>query len=460
MKTIDVRKGPIGPTLVRLSLPILAGQAFNLLYNLVDTYFVALIDPSDPWLVGATGIVFPLFFIFMALSFGISGGVSSLVARAIGAGRAQDLDKTAESGFFLAIVASAAVLALVYPFADPLLRLFGGNGQLLEYGREYLLWLLPTLPFMLLSAVFIGILQGEGRTKHMMVSMVIGTVMNLILDPLLIFTAGMGIAGAALATAIANAIGFLYLLAVFIRTQSQVRIHWKLSSISARSAGEILRVGLPQSVMSFLNSIAFIFYNRTMMDINPFIMSAFTLYSRMEQMAIMPVWALSSGLAAISGQAAGAKEIERMRASSRTGSAIGLSVSGTLLLAFVLASPWLFRVFQSNSEVLSLAGRIAPWMAASTFLAIPVFMVNTVMSSSGFAGRSLALTAIRIYALNVPACMLGAYVIGKGLVPSLAGLFLSSLAALAITLAAQERFFSGLKSGRISIRGSTGQAEA
>uniref|UniRef100_A0A7C3EIX7 MATE family efflux transporter n=1 Tax=Gracilinema caldarium TaxID=215591 RepID=A0A7C3EIX7_9SPIR len=78
MNTINLRSGPISPLLIRLGLPVLAGQAFNLLYNIVDTWFIAQINPSDPYFVGATGLVFPLFFIFLSASFGISSGVSSL----------------------------------------------------------------------------------------------------------------------------------------------------------------------------------------------------------------------------------------------------------------------------------------------------------------------------------------------------------------------------------------------
>jgi putative MATE family efflux protein len=218
-KTIS--NGPIGPTLVRLSVPVLAGQTFNLLYNIVDTWFIARIDASDPWLVGATGLVFPVFFLFLALSFGISGGVSSLVARAIGAGRSHELDRTVESGFFLALAASVATLAAIYPLASPLLRLFGGAERILEYGLKYLLWLLPVVPFMFLSAVFIGILQGEGRAKHIMMGMMLGTITNIALDPALIFGANMGIAGAGLATAAGNAVTFAYLLVVFLHEDSQ-----------------------------------------------------------------------------------------------------------------------------------------------------------------------------------------------------------------------------------------------
>jgi putative MATE family efflux protein len=452
MKRIDVRSGPIGPTLVSLSLPVLAGQAFNLLYNIVDTYFIALIDRSDPWLVGSTGLVFPLFFIFLATSFGITGGVSSLVARAIGAGRRSDLDKTAESGMFLALIASAIILGCMYLLAPPLLRLFGGSGKVFEYGLEYLYWLLPTVPFMLLSAVFTGILQGEGRTKHMMLSMMIGTVANIILDPILIFPAGMGIAGAGLATAIANAVGFGYLLVVFIARPSMVEIRWKPSSVSFPVVGEILRVGLPQSVMNFLSSLSFIFYNRMMIGINPLMLTAFTLYSRLEQIALIPIWSLSSALAAISGQAAGAGDLGRMRSSSRIASLMGLGVSGCLFVAYALASRPLFSLFQSDPEVLSLTSTILPWMALSSFVSVPVFMISTIMSSAGFADRSLLLTLARIYALNLPACALGAYVLGGGITTVMASIAASAAMALALALLVQRGFFSGLEAGRSTIR--------
>lgn len=452
MRQIDIKNGAIAPTLAMLSLPVLAGQLGNLLYNLVDTFFIALIDRSDPWLVGSTGLVWPLFFMVMAVSFGISGGVSSLVARAIGAGRSADLDRTAESGLFLSIAASVVILAVVYPLGEPLLRLFGGSGKLLEYGLAYLYWVMPTVPFMLLGAVFNGILQGEGRTKHMMFSMIIGTVSNIILDPVLIFPARMGIAGAALATAIGNALSFIYLLVVFLKTKSQVKIHWKASFVSLKVVGEIIRVGLPQSIANILASFSFIFYNRIMLSIDPYIMSAFTLYSRLEQIALVPIWALSSGVAAVAGQAAGARDIGRMRATSRTGSYMGLAVSGSLLLGFVLASPWLFRVFQSDPHVLALASSIAPWMAGGTFCAIPIFVATTVMTSAGFSNRSLALTAIRIYVLNVPSCVLGMLIFGKVIIPVMACLMVSSALSLALTLLAQQGFFSGLRSGKLKIR--------
>ena len=451
MKNIDIRTGALAPLLVKLSLPVLAGQVFALLYNLVDTFFIARIDTSNPWLVGATGLVFPLYFIFMAASFGITGGVSSLVARAIGAGRTEELDKTAESGIFLSLAASFICLGFMYPLGDPLLRLFGGSNELLAYGKQYLWWVLPTVPFMMFNAVFTGILQGEGRTKHMMVSMMIGTIVNIVMDPVLIFGAKMGIGGAGLATVIGNASSSVYLLVVFLTRKSTVKIHWKTSNISFPVMGEIIRVGLPQSIMNFLASISFIFYNRIMVSINPMIITAFTLYSRLEQLALIPIWAVSSALSSIAGQAAGAGDFKRMKDSSRVSSLLCFGVCGVLFFVFVISSSRLFGVFQSDPQVLLLASQIVLWMALASYLAIPVFMANTIMSVAGFANRSLIFTIIRIYGLNVPACILGAYVIGKNLSSTMVAIFVSSVITVIMYLIIEKRFFSSLEKGTLHI---------
>jgi putative MATE family efflux protein len=452
MSTSHINRGPLAPLLIKLSLPVLAGQVFNLFYNLVDTYFIAAIDPRDPWLLGATGLVFPIFFLFMALTFGISGGVASLVARAIGAGKSQDLDRTAESALVLALGLALGLMALLYPLAPVLVTLFGGQGPMAAYAQEYLFWNLPSVPFMLLGGVFTGILQGEGRTTHLMVSMIIGAVINIILDPILIFSAGMGIGGAGLATVIGNASSFVYLLAVFIRSQREVKIHWKLAHISLPVIGEIVRVGTPQSLSNILASLSFIFYNRIMTEIDPIILSSFTLYSRLEQMALMPVWALTSGLGTIAGQAAGAHDLGRMDRSWRTTTFMGLLVSGVFFLIFAALSQSLFRLFQEDPRVLATAGTIFPYMSLASFISIPIFMTGTVMAVSGFAQRSLALSAARIYLLNIPSAALALYVFKAELPGILMAILISSFLALGLNLLVHQDFFRSLQKGKLTIR--------
>lgn len=452
MKELDLRAGPFVPTLIKLSLPVMAGQFFNLLYNLVDTWFIAQLDPMDPYLVGSTGLVFPLMIIFWAVGMGISGGIASLVARAIGSGNTTELDRVAESGLAMAGMATLGILAVLYPFSSSVLQVFGGQGPMLAYAEEYLVWLLPMVPFLFLGSVFSGILQGEGRTKHLMTSMIIGAISNMILDPVLMFGLGMGIAGAGLATAIGNGLGTVYLFVVLLRSQHQVRIHWRLSSISWPIMGEITRVGLPQSLGNLLGSLSFLFYNRMISDLNPILLSAFTLYSRLEQIALIPIFSLSSGLGTLAGHAAGAGNISRFRQGFSTSTLLAMVSGGLLLLAYVLLSSWLFGIFQGNRMVLDLASQITPWMAFSTLVFIPVIMANAIFSAAGFSNRGLVLTALRIYALNIPAAFLGAYVWGKSTEGVMVGLALSSVLALFLTLVVVLRFMKALESGKLKIR--------
>jgi len=285
-----------------------------------------------------------------------------------------------------------------------------------------------------------------------MASMMIGTVANIFLDPLLIFTAGMGIAGAGLATALGNAAAFVYLYIVFRRTESKVKIHWSVKNISLATTGEIIRVGLPQSVTNILASISFIFYNRIMVSIDPKIITAFTLYSRLEQLALIPIWSLISALSTVAGQAAGALNFKRMRKSTSVATKLGLGVSGVLFLLYFILSPWLFRIFQDDAGVLSLASVIVMWMPLTSLFSIPVFMITTVMSVAGFANRSLFYTAIRIYVINIPACAFGAYVVGKNIQWVMASIFISAVIALVFFIIVERRFFSGLESGRLKVR--------
>uniref|UniRef100_A0A7C3DZ90 Uncharacterized protein n=1 Tax=Gracilinema caldarium TaxID=215591 RepID=A0A7C3DZ90_9SPIR len=134
-----------------------------------------------------------------------------------------------------------------------------------------------------------------------------------------------------------------------------------------------------------------------MIDIDPVLLTSFTLYSRLEQIALIPIWSLSSAVAAI-------------------------------------------------------AGQITPWMATATFFALPVFMITTIMSTAGFAGMSLAFTAYSIYFLNVPFCMLGAYVIGRTITSILGAIVPASLLILGSGMIAGILFFRSLESGRLKIR--------
>jgi Na+-driven multidrug efflux pump len=136
-------EGPVLRLLARLASPIFFGMLFQLLYNVTDTIWVSRIDLADPSYVGGTGIIFPFLFMAIALSQGIVVGTSSLVARAIGEGNTEILDKTAESGLAVGVVVAVAIAIPTYLFATGILRLLGAEGDYLVHGLEYLRYIVP-----------------------------------------------------------------------------------------------------------------------------------------------------------------------------------------------------------------------------------------------------------------------------------------------------------------------------
>ena len=184
----------------------------------------------------------------MALGNGLTVGVSSLVARAIGEKNMKILSTTAESGMLISLILSALSLVILLPFAPRIVSALGAEGDYYTHGLEYLRYIIPAGPVIFFAMIFQGILQGEGLVKYVMNSMLIGTILNIVLDPVFIFLLKLDVRGAAIATVIAQAAAMIYVVMVFIRNKSSIKIDWAVSNIKLRTIKDILAIGLPQSL--------------------------------------------------------------------------------------------------------------------------------------------------------------------------------------------------------------------
>ncbi|MCK5201022.1 MAG: MATE family efflux transporter, partial [Spirochaetales bacterium] len=153
-------EGPILPLIIKLSAPIFAGMIFHLLYNITDTMWISRIDLSDPSYVGGTGIIFPIIFLAIAISNGITVGISSLVARGIGERNRAILNRTSESGLAIALILGVLVVIAGYVFDESIVRILGAEGDFFIHGLEYFRYIIPVAVLMFISSVFNGILQG------------------------------------------------------------------------------------------------------------------------------------------------------------------------------------------------------------------------------------------------------------------------------------------------------------
>lgn len=448
--------GPLSPVIMRLAMPILAGMVFQLIYTLVDTSFINFIDPANPAILGGTGYIFPILFIAMALANGLSVGMSALVSRGIGEKDNSIMNKTAESGLFLAFIVTVVMLLVCYIFDEELVKMLGAEGEYLKYGLEYFQYILPVAGFMFFSHVLGGILQGEGLMQYFMKAMITGTLLNLILDPFFIFESldlklftlpglGMGVKGAALATVIAQFFAFIYMLSLFLRKKSLINIEWKISLIDMTVVKKIIHVGLPQSFSQIIMSLSFIVMNRIASHIDHLIVTSSSLVGRVEQLIYMPIFAISAAVVTVTGQNFGRKSMERVEETWKS----GLKLSGAIILVtaslFFIFSPEIYGFFQQPEQVTDYAVKQTRYIMPFMALVVINIISQGVFQATGRPVRALIITSMRFCIIVLPLMGIMVYFMEMGFMGMLYAHMIAIVSSAAISLIWMKKTFRQLR---------------
>jgi len=192
----------IFPLLIKMALPAVVGMMVNALYNIVDTVFVGL--GVGPLAIAALAIVFPIQMIVSAVAQAIGVGTASIVSRRLGEKRPEEAAKAAGTAYAAVTVATAILVAVLFLFMRPILGFFGASAEIMPYAMEYTGIVGAGFFFFSLSMCASNLIRSEGNTKASMIGMLIGALLNTVLDPLFIFGFGMGVKGAAIATVISQ----------------------------------------------------------------------------------------------------------------------------------------------------------------------------------------------------------------------------------------------------------------
>ena len=222
---------PINKLIASLSVPTVISMLITNIYNATDTYFVSKISIAAS---GATGVVFSLMAILQAFGFMFGHGSGSCISRHLGA---QDIEKAkrySSTGFFLSLIAGAIIMVLGLLFIDPLMTFLGSTETILPYARDYGFYILLSGPAMTASCVINNILRYEGMAALAMVGLTSGGILNIILDPILIFACDMGIAGAGLSTAVSQYISLAILLIMYYRGAAQSKMKMRFITLKPK----------------------------------------------------------------------------------------------------------------------------------------------------------------------------------------------------------------------------------
>jgi putative MATE family efflux protein len=448
----EILEGPIPQVLAKLFLPMFIGQILLVVYGLTDSLFVSLIDRSSTSLVTGIGLVFPIFFFFNSIGFGLSGGISSLVARALGEKNLSSVEKIGDSGLFFACILGLISVIMFYVFGSSLINFLAGSqmsAETISNGLSFFYFIIPGLFFLLLFQVLTGIFQGEGLMKYTAMAMMITVLSNIALDPVFIFAFKLGVGGAGLATTFAILIGFLYLLILFIKGRSVIRIKFHFSSVSLRQITQIIKIGFPNASNMILLSIAFMAINYCVTSIGEDVMNAWTLVGRMDEFILIIGYALSGATLTLAGQNYGQNAMKRVKQSFRIASIYGVAGSILLALIYNIFAQKLFGLLTGNPSVLEHCIYQVRIISFSYVGIVVAIVLNGLFIGTGKAGQGVAFTFIRVYLVLLPVILIATFYYKSGINVLIYIFVMINIATLFMSVIWGEVFLKNLKYVRL-----------
>lgn len=382
---------PIPRLVCSLAVPTIISMLITSFYNMVDTFFVGRINTSA---TAAVGVVFSLMAIIQAFGFFFGHGSGNYISRQLGAQNMDEASKMASIGFFSALFTGMVLAVLGLIFIEPLARLLPTE-TILPYAVDYLKYILVGAPYMTASLVLNNQLRFQGNAMYGMVGIVAGAVINIALDPILIFMCGMGIGGAALATIISQFISFMLLLWVSQRGPG-IHISWKNARFSGYFLKEMVRGGVPSLCRQGLGSVATIALNVAAGVYGDAAIAGMSIVSRITMFAYSALIGFGQGFQPVCGFNYGAKLYDRVREAfyfclkTAAGFLILLSVAG------YIGAPQLIELFRKGDPEVTAVGIAALRFSCISFtLSGGIVMSNMLLQSIGMAVRASIVAAAR-----------------------------------------------------------------
>ena len=240
---------------LKMSIPLVFGMFIMVLYNMVDTYFIGL--TGDDYQMAAVNLAYPVMMVTVAISNMIGTGASSFIARCLGSDDREKASHTLTSAFTLTFINSLIIMSIGLAFLSPIVILLGAKDNTFLYTQQYVQVILMGSFLTMESYTTGALLRSEGSVRYSMTGMIVGTLMNIILDPLLIFTLNMQIRGAAIATVISNGIGFGVSVMYYLRKKTVLLPSARQIKPTPEILREIYWVGIPASLETLLTSAAY-----------------------------------------------------------------------------------------------------------------------------------------------------------------------------------------------------------
>ena len=417
MKRIDFENGTITGNILGAGLPMLVAQLLNLLYNVVDRIYIARIPGEGTAALGAVGLCFPLIVIITAFAnlFGSGGAPLFSIYR----GKKKEPDAVCIMNTSFTMLSASALILMVTGlcFARPLLILFGASSEALTYALPYLMfYLIGTLPSML-SVGMNPFINAQGYSVIGMISVAIGAVANLLLDPLFIFVLGFGIRGAAIATVISQALSAVFVL-YFLTKKSELKVrllHKDEIPKCINYAKNITSLGIAGFIMQITNSLVTICCNNVLSVTGGDIyISVMTIVSSVRQLVETPIYAMNEGTSPILSYNYGAVRPARVRKAILVLGMMILAYTAVMWSLIILVPGTLIRVFTSDTSLVQdTIPALNQYFAAFIFMDLQ-YIGQTVFKSLNKKKQAIFFSLLRKVFIVVPLTYLMPYALHMG----------------------------------------------
>ena len=403
-KMLELTSGDVGKGLIKLVVPMILANLLNIAYNIVDTIWIGQMVGSSG--LGAIAVSFPIILILMAIASGITVAGNILVGQYFGANDNKSVLYISRVTTTISVISSIALALIGYIFAPPLMGFLKASESIMEYSVSYFRISMIGFPFMFYYFLIAALLRGIGDTIRPLIFLAIASVLNIILDPLMIAGIGpfpkMGLDGAAYATAFSQFISVVVSMIYLKMKDSIVRANplrivfdWNITKL-------MLKIGMPFATMQLIVSISWLFLNRLINGYGESASASVAINMRIDSLSFLPLMALSAAIATMVAQNIGANRMDRIKAIYKSGCIMGIGISSFMALFSVLFPRLIFRMFTSDDSIFEYTRSYMYIVMPSIIFLSVMLATNGVINGAGKTFTLMLFSFIALIMVRVP----------------------------------------------------------
>lgn len=398
------RDAPVPKAVISNVVPSIISMIMVLIYNLADTFFIG--QTKNAYMVAAISVATPAFLLFMAIGmlFGIGG--TSLISRSLGEGRTEKAKNASAFCFWTGLGIGIIAMIIIFIFAEPVSRVIGASDDTVGYASQYLRIVSTAIPFLIISNSFSNIIRAEGKANIAMIGMLIGNLINIILDPVMILWFGWDVAGAAVATVLGNIFAAVFYIWHMLSKNSTLSIQPQYYMAGNGIASGVLAIGIPASLNSMLMSVSNIVVNNIMFHYGDMAVAGLGVAMKVNMIVVMLLIGLGTGIQPVLGYCFGAGNRKRYMAVLKFSLILAFALSAIMTVICYCGAGPLVHAFLEDENAFSYGMSFARIYIYSGPVMGLLFVFINAIQSTGAALPALILSISRQGIIYLPVLFL------------------------------------------------------